>query len=337
MNAGSDAPTPPTPPTLITGVAGFIGSHLARRLLEAGERVVGVDNFDPMYGLYDPAIKRANLRSVEDAAAGSAGGSGAFRFLEADIRDERAMVGVYDEFEPGATVHLAARAGVRPSVKDPAGYVSVNVEGTARLLEAATVKGRKGPFVLASSSSVYGNSGAGAFREDEVLDRPISPYAATKRSCELIAYTFHHLYGLPIACCRLFTVYGPRQRPDLAIAKFMRLIRAGEPIPVFGDGSMARDYTFVDDIVTGLIAARDRIGEHGYRIWNIGSDRPVKLDDMVRAVGEAVGVEAKIDRQAVPPGDVERTCADLTRARAELGYEPTTAFLDGLRAQAGAG
>lgn len=324
----------PDAPTLITGVAGFIGSHLARRLIEAGERVVGVDNFDPMYGLYDESTKRANLAAVEKAAADSAIGSGAFRFVAGDIRDERAMIGVYDEFEPGSTVHLAARAGVRPSVKDPAGYVSVNVEGTARLLEAATVRGPKAPFVLASSSSVYGNSGAGAFREDEVLDKPISPYAATKRSCELIAYTFHHLYGLPVACCRLFTVYGPRQRPDLAIAKFMRLIREGKPIPVFGDGSMARDYTYVEDIVTGLIAARDRIGAHGYRIWNIGSDRPVRLDEMVEAVSEAMGIEAKIDRQEVPPGDVERTCADLTRARAELGYEPTTTFADGLRMQA---
>jgi len=326
--------TPHTGPTLITGVAGFIGSHLARLLLERGERVVGVDNFDPMY---DESIKRANLASVERAAA-DAGDPSRFAFATADIRDLRAMTALYDEHAPGSTVHLAARAGVRPSVADPAGYVSVNVEGTASLMTAATANGRAGdaarPFVMASSSSVYGNSTAEQFAEDEVLDKPISPYAATKRSCELIAYTFHHLYGLPIACMRLFTVYGPRQRPDLAIAKFMRLVRAGEPIPVFGDGSMARDFTYVDDIVAGLIAARDRIAGHGYRIWNVGSDRPVGLDDMVAMVGTAVGIEPKIDRKPVPPGDVNRTCADLTRSRAELGYEPTTSFEAGLRAQA---
>ncbi|MEM7755544.1 MAG: GDP-mannose 4,6-dehydratase [Planctomycetota bacterium] len=323
-------------PTLITGAAGFIGSHLARVLLERGESVVGVDNFDPMY---DESIKRANIAAIERAAA-NAGDVGRFRLVTADIRNKAAMTAAYDEHEPGATIHLAARAGVRPSVADPAGYVSVNVEGTARMLEAATANGRVGdnarPFVMASSSSVYGNSKAEQFAEDEVLDRPISPYAATKRSCELVAYTFHHLYQLPIACMRLFTVYGPRQRPDLAIAKFMRLVRTGEPIPVFGDGSMARDYTYVDDIVSGLIAARERIGAHGYRIWNVGSDRPVGLNDMVAMVGNAVGVEPKIDRKPVPPGDVDRTCADLTRSRAELGYEPTTGFEQGLAAQAAA-
>jgi UDP-glucuronate 4-epimerase len=324
-----------TGPTLITGVAGFIGSHLARVLLARGERVVGVDNFDPMYGLYDESIKRANLASVEQAAQGT-GDPDRFSFMTGDVRDQTTVATLYDRHEPRATIHLAARAGVRPSVADPAGYVSFNVEATSRLLEAATAKGRTSPFVLASSSSVYGNSGEKAFKEDIILDKPISPYAATKRACELVGYTFHHLYGLPVACARLFTVYGPRQRPDLAIAKFMRLIRAGEPIPVFGDGSMARDFTYVDDIVAGLIACRDRISEHGYRIWNIGSDRPIRLDEMVAAVGRAVGQEPIIDRKDVPPGDVERTCADLTRARAELGYEPSTPFATGLAAQAGA-
>jgi len=330
----------PTAPTLITGVAGFIGSHLARLLLERGEHVVGVDNLDPMY---DEAIKRENLASVERAAAQSGDQSGGrsgnrFRFYTADIRDAATITKIYDEHDPRATIHLAARAGVRPSVADPAGYMSFNVEGTAQLLNAAIANGRSGdnarPFVMASSSSIYGNSKAQQFREDEVLDQPISPYAATKRSCELLAYTFHHLYQVPIACMRLFTVYGPRQRPDLAIAKFMRLIKAGEPIPVFGDGSMARDFTYVDDIVRGLIAARERIADHGYRIWNVGSDRPVGLNDMVTMVGKAVGIEPIIDRKPVPPGDVDRTCADLTRSRAELGYEPTTPFEEGLAAQA---
>ena len=310
--------------TLITGAAGFIGSHIARALLARGERVVGLDSFDDFY---DPAIKR------DRTAALAAVGGDRFTLIEADVRDEAAVERAYAEHGVGSTIHLAARAGVRPSIANPALYASVNVTGTAVMLEAARKAHPEGPFLLASSSSVYGNNKKVPFAEGDDVEAPISPYAATKRSAELLARTCHELYGMPTACLRFFTVYGPGQRPDLAIAKFMRLIHAGEPIPVFGDGSMQRDYTYIDDVVGGVLAARDRIGAHGYRIWNLGSDRPVRLDELIGMIGRVVGREPMIDRRPVPPGDVVRTCADLTRSRAELGYEPATGFEDGLGRQ----
>ena len=310
--------------TLITGAAGFIGSHLARALLDRGERVIGLDDFNDFY---DPAVKRARAEELARA------GGDRFALIEADIRDEAGVEAAYGLHRPGATIHLAARAGVRPSIAAPALYASVNVAGTAVMLEAARKAHPGGPFLLASSSSVYGNNEKVPFAEGDDVEAPISPYAATKRSCELLARTCHELYGLPVACLRFFTVYGPGQRPDLAIATFMRLISAGEPIPVFGDGSMRRDHTYIDDIMAGVLAARDRIGAHGYRIWNLGSDRPVRLDDLIGMIGSVVGREPTIDRRPVPPGDVVRTCADLTRSRAELGYEPRTPLEDGLRRQ----
>ncbi len=317
---------PPDQTAIVTGAAGFIGSHVSAALLGRGWRVVGVDSFD---AFYERSMKERNI-----AAVASADRSSALTLVEADIRDAPEMQELYERERPALTVHIAARAGVRPSRAAPALYSSVNVEGTTVLLEAARRSAPDAPFLMASSSSVYGNNDKTPFAEDDPVEAPISPYAATKRSCELIARTFHELYGMPIACIRFFTVFGPRQRPDLAIAKFMRLIRAGRPIPVFGDGSMSRDYTYIDDIVAGVLAAAERIESHGYRIWNLGSDRPVRLDDMISSIGRVLEARPIIERLPVPPGDVLRTYADLTRSRSELGYEPATEFEEGLRAQA---
>ncbi len=300
---------------IVTGAAGFIGSHSCERLLAAGWRVTGIDNFD---GFYDPAVKRANL--------GECLKSERFSFVEGDIRDKAAM----DRILGGGAdvvVHLAARAGVRPSIEDPLLYQDVNVTATTVLLEAArTFKIPK--FVFASSSSVYGNNPKVPFSESDSVDNPISPYAATKKAGELICYTYHHLFGIDTTCLRFFTVYGPRQRPDLAIHKFARLIERGEPIPVFGDGSMMRDHTYIDDIVAGVVAAVERC--KGYRIYNLGNSNPVSLSDLIAAIEAALGKKARIKRLPPQPGDVERTYADISLARAELGYEPRTNLNAGL-------
>jgi len=309
---------------LLTGAAGFIGSHTAEALLARGDRVVGVDNLDDFYS---PGVKRRTLEAVAASPSG-----GAFTFVEGDIRDADRMSAVFSEHGITDVIHLAARAGVRPSIQNPALYADVNVNGTMILLEAARLAGVT-RFVMASSSSVYGNNEKVPFAETDDVSAPISPYAATKRSCELIAHTHHHLYQMPVACLRFFTVFGPRQRPDLAIMKFMRLISAGEAIPVFGDGSTSRDFTFIEDIVSGVLAAFDRVPDYGYRIWNLGGNHPVSLSEMIETVAEAVGTPAKIDRQPMQPGDVDRTYADLTRSEAELGYTPRTPFSEGVRKQ----
>ena len=317
---------PPTSPrtVLLTGAAGFIGSHTAAALLARGDRVLGVDNFNDFY---DPAIKR---QTVADLAAGPGGDR--FECADADIRDEAAMNALVHDRGVQDIIHLAARAGVRPSIEEPSLYADVNLRGTTVLLEAArTAEVER--FVMASSSSVYGNNEKVPFAETDDVNEPISPYAATKRSCELIAHTYHHLYGLPVACLRFFTVFGPRQRPDLAIMKFMRLMAAGEAIPMFGDGSTSRDYTFIDDIVTGVLASLDRIPEHGYRIWNLGGNHPVSLKDMISTIGGALGVTPTINTLPMQPGDVSRTYADLTRSGAELGYAPRTSFAEGVAKQ----
>lgn len=299
---------------LVTGGAGFIGSHLCETLLARGDAVVAYDNFDPFY---DIEIKRRNVKVLQK--------SDAFTLVDADIRDraaaEQALEGV------DCIVHLAARAGVRPSIEQPLVYQDVNVGGLNVMLEAARTRGIK-QFVFASSSSVYGNNKKVPFSEDDPVDNPISPYAATKKAGELICHTYHHLFGMDITCLRFFTVYGARQRPDLAIHKFTRLIEAGEPIPVFGDGSMMRDHTYIDDIIRGVVASIDHCG--GYRIYNLGESRPVSLSDLIAAIETALGKKAIIDRKPVPPGDVQTTYADVSRAQAELEYEPTTHLADGL-------
>jgi UDP-glucuronate 4-epimerase len=302
---------------LVTGAAGFIGSHFAERVLSEGRHVVALDNFD---GFYDPAVKRRNVA----AALGSAG----YRLVEGDIRDGRLLERLFREERPDAVVHLAARAGVRPSIADPALCSSVNLDGTTRLLEAARRAG-VARFVFGSSSSVYGNNEKVPFAEDDPVDRPISPYAATKRAGELLAHTFHHLYGMEVGCVRFFTVFGPRQRPDLAIHKFARRMADGHEIEQFGDGSSARDYTYVDDIVEGLVRVLDRV--RGFRIWNLGGSRPVPLSVLVERIASGLGVEPRLKILPPQPGDVERTWADVSRARDELEWTPRVDFELGLR------
>ena len=304
---------------LVTGAAGFIGSHLNERLLAQGEEVVGLDLFD---AFYDPAIKERNLARARDHAG--------FREVRGDIRDRDLLAGLPDDVD--AVVHLAARAGVRPSIREPALYASVNVDGTLALLEWARER-RIGTFVFASSSSVYGNQDKVPFSEDDRVGRPISPYAATKVAGEMMAHTWHHLYGLDVVCLRFFTVYGPRQRPDLAIHKFARLLSEGRPIPMFGDGTTQRDYTYIDDILQGVTGALGyaRRNEDVYEIVNLGESRTVSLSRMIATIAEEMGVEPEIERLPMQPGDVERTYADVSKARRLLGYEPTTEFREGVR------
>lgn len=303
---------------VVTGAAGFIGSWVCEAMVARGWQVVGVDAFDEFY---DPAVKRRNISELLT--------SDRFKLVEADIRDESAMHAAIAraDGEADVVVHLAARAGVRPSIEEPLLYHDVNVNGTCVMLEAARRRGVR-RFVFASSSSVYGNNEKVPFSETDNVDHPISPYAATKKAGELTCHTYHHLYGMDVTCLRFFTVYGPRQRPDLAIHKFARLIEDGKPIPVFGDGGMMRDFTYIDDIVAGVMAAVERCS--GYRIYNLGNSSPVALRDLIAAIEAALGRNAIIDRKPPQPGDVERTFADVDRARAELGFEPRTDIRAGL-------
>ncbi|QNN24882.1 NAD-dependent epimerase/dehydratase family protein [Planctomycetales bacterium ZRK34] len=311
----SDAPQS----ILVTGAAGFIGSHVSQALLQRGCRVIGVDNFNTFYA---PQIKRSNAEELAH--------DNRFGLHELDIRDRDAILNTFKAAKPDAVIHLAAMAGVRPSIEDPALYTAVNLDGTVNLLDAAVASGVS-RFVFASSSSVYGNNKKVPFAEIDPVDEPISPYAATKRAGELICHTYWHLHHLPIFCLRFFTVFGPRQRPDLAIAKFIRAISEGKSIPVFGDGSTSRDYTFVHDIVAGILAALDRCDR--YRIYNLGGHDPVTLTQMIQTIERVVGRDAIIDRKPMQPGDVDRTYADITRAQQELGYSPSTDFESGIRAQ----
>jgi UDP-glucuronate 4-epimerase len=303
---------------LVTGAAGFIGSHVAEALVARGDEVVGLDNFDPFY---PRPVKEANLAALRPSPR--------FRLVEGDIRDRALVAGL---LETGMViVHFAARAGVRPSLDDPAGYASVNLEGTAVLLEAARRAGAR-RIVFGSSSSVYGDSAPVPFAEDWPALEPISPYAATKRAGELLCATFAQLYGLRIIALRFFTVYGPRQRPDLAIHKFTRLIAEGRPVPFYGDGSTERDYTYIDDIIRGVMAAVDWTREPGggLEIVNLGESRTTRLDSLVSLISRAVGKEALLERLPVQPGDVRRTCADVRKASRLLGYRPGTAVEDGI-------
>ncbi|MHC4153968.1 MAG: GDP-mannose 4,6-dehydratase [Planctomycetota bacterium] len=301
---------------LVTGAAGFIGSHLSERLLGEGWEVVGIDNFDDFY---DPQVKRRNIEACLRNKV--------FQLVEADIRDSEAMEGVVGG-GVDIIVHLAARAGVRPSIARPLLYADVNVNGTMVLLEAAK-KHKISKFIFGSSSSVYGNNRKVPFSEQDNVDFPISPYAATKKACELICHTYHHLYGIAITCLRFFTVYGPRQRPDLAIHKFCRLIEQDKPIPVYGDGTMMRDFTYIDDIVNGTVAAMEKC--EGFKIYNLGESRPVSVNDLIAEIEKALGKKAVKECQSAQPGDVERTYADVTKAVRELGYEPSMAIEDGLK------
>jgi UDP-glucuronate 4-epimerase len=306
----------PAASVLVTGAAGFIGSTLVDRLLAEGRRVVGLDNFDPFY---PEAEKRGNLAQAL--------ASDSFRLVQGDIRDADVVEHLMGETRFDAVVHLAALAGVRPSLERPAAYADVNVNGTAVLLEAAVRHGAP-RFVFASSSSVYGERSDGPFRESDRVDHPISPYAATKKAGELLAHSFHSAHGLEVTCVRFFTAYGPRQRPDLAIRRFAERMRAGQPIPIFGDGSALRDFTFVDDVVDGLGRAIDR--PLGYAILNFGAGRAITVLQMIETLEKALGLEAKKDFQSPQTGDVPRTLADVSAARDALGYEPRVGFEEGV-------
>jgi UDP-glucuronate 4-epimerase len=306
---------------LVTGAAGFIGSHLTDALLQRGEAVVGLDNFDDFY---DESIKRGNLAGAMDHEG--------FTLAEGDIRDPLFLQALPDGIH--AIVHLAARAGVRPSIEQPVLYSDVNLMGTSELLALARER-EMGAFVFASSSSVYGNNEKVPFSEDDAVDHPISPYAATKKSGELLCHAAAHLDAITMACLRFFTVYGPRQRPDLAIHKFARILRDGGEIPMFGDGTTSRDYTYIDDILAGVTAALDwvvqRSGQGAYEIINLGESRTVTLTEMIQVIGEEMGKEPSIRRLPMQPGDVRRTFADVSKARRVLGYEPSVDFPDGIR------
>jgi len=297
---------------MVTGGAGFIGSHLVEALLKRGDEVSIVDNFDPFY---PERLKRRGL-------------DGRARLVEADIRDQDAMHRAFGESRPEITVHLAALAGVRPSLERPAAYMDVNVRGTACVLEAARAAGTQ-RFVLGSSSSVYGAHAAPPFRETARVDAPESPYAASKVAAEVLARTFNNLYGTEVAVLRFFTVYGPRQRPDLAIHKFSRRMLAGQPLPFFGDGSSRRDYTWVDDIVAGVVAACDV--PLAFDIVNLGGAHTTSLSELVALLEEALGVPAILERRPAQPGDVPLTSADVSHAAQVLGYAPRTSIEAGLR------
>jgi len=300
---------------IVTGAAGFIGSHLCERLLKEGWSVVGIDNFD---NFYDPKIKRDNIK---DCLANRH-----FQMIEADIRDADKINEIISK---GADiiVHLAAKAGVRPSIGQPLVYADVNINGTMSILEAAR-KNRIDKFIFASSSSVYGNNKKVPFSEADNVDYPISPYAATKKAGELICHTYHHLYGISLTCLRYFTVYGPRQRPDLAIHKFARLIEQAKPIPVFGDGSMMRDFTYIDDIIDGTMATIGKVA--GFNIYNLGESRPISVNNLIQELEKALGKKAIIEHKPLQPGDVEKTFADVSKARRDLGYNPNTEISAGL-------
>jgi UDP-glucuronate 4-epimerase len=301
---------------IVTGAAGFIGSHLCDRLLDEGWSVVGIDNFDDFYG---PEVKRSNISGCLKNKQ--------FCLVKADIRDAAGMNKIISD---GADiiVHLAAKAGVRPSIAQPGLCADVNINGTVALLEAARNNDIK-KFVFASSSSVYGNNKKVPFSEQDNVDFPISPYAATKKAAELICHTYHNLFGISITCLRYFTVYGPRQRPDLAIHKFARLIEEGKPIPVYGDGSMMRDFTYINDIIDGTTSAINTCD--GYKIYNLGESRPITVNNLISEIEKALGKKAAIEHLPLQPGDVFQTFADVSKAQSELGYEPKTAISVGLK------
>jgi UDP-glucuronate 4-epimerase len=301
---------------LVTGGAGFIGSHLVDRLLERGEEVVCLDHFNDFY---NPAIKRANVRNHLSSLR--------YRLIEADIRDREAVSQVFAANPIDKVVHLAARAGVRPSIDQPLLYEDVNVKGTLCLLEEAQ-RHRVSQFVFASSSSVYGANTKTPFSEKDPIERTVSPYAATKYAGELMCYTYHHLYGIPTTCLRFFTAYGPRQRPEMAIHKFAQLIHDGQPIPFFGDGSTARDYTYIDDIIDGVLAAMDY--PFPYEVFNLGESSTVTLKELVETLERVIGKPAVIQSMDLQPGDVEITYADVSKARKLLGYSPSTSITKGL-------
>ena len=302
---------------LITGAAGFIGSNLSHKMLQAGYTVIGIDNFD---SFYDPQIKHEAIRKLALAPD--------FKLYEGDIRNRSLLDTIFEIEKPELVIHLAARAGVRPSIEQPELYYDVNVNGTLVLLEAMRKAGVK-DLLFASSSSVYGNNKKVPFSETDSVDNPISPYAATKKAGELLCYTYHHLYNFNIFCLRFFTVYGPGQRPEMAIQQFGRKITEKQPITLFGDGNTRRDYTFIDDITNGIIASADNL--KGYEILNLGNSDTISLIELVHGIEETLGKKAIIEWLPMQPGDVEITFADISKAQKLIGYKPDYPVRKGLQ------
>jgi len=304
---------------LVTGGAGFIGSHLCERLLSNGIKVICLDNFDTFY---DPKIKIQNAEGVAKKFPDL------FDLATGDIRNPEQVKGVLQKNKVDAVVHLAARAGVRPSIAEPLFYQDVNIRGTIVLLEACKENGI-GNFIFASSSSVYGENQRVPFAEKDLDIQPVSPYGATKRAGELLCYSYHHLYRMNVACLRIFTAYGPRQRPEMAIHKFTRLIDRGEKIPMYGDGSSRRDYTYIDDLIDGMLGVIDR--HKGFEIYNLGESQTTSLKKLIRLVEEALGKKANIETMAFQPGDVSVTYADITKAKRMLKYRPKVKIKEGIQ------
>ncbi len=302
---------------LVTGGAGFIGSHLVDSFLDQGHKVVVIDDFNDYY---NPAIKRTNCRPHQDYPN--------YMLVEGDIRDRELIDRCFKEHDFQEVIHLASRAGVRPSIQHSRLYHEVNIEGTLNILEACR-EHKVGKLILASSSSVYGNNPKIPFSESDAVDNPVSPYASTKKAMELMAYTYHHLYGIDTTCLRFFTVYGPRQRPEMAIHMFTDRIANGQSIPVFGDGDSSRDYTFISDVIRGIEACR--VLKAGYEVINIGRSDPIRLIDLIRLIENVVGRTAKLDYQPCQKGDVERTYADISKAKRMLNYTPEVSIEKGIK------
>lgn len=305
----------------ITGGAGFIGSTLSEKLIKEGNKVIAIDNF---CDFYDTKIKENNVKDLLKEPN--------FKLYRKDIRDKEAIKQIFDENQIDIVMHLAAMAGVRPSIENPILYQEVNCMGTQNILEEMKAHNIKN-LVMASSSSVYGNCKEVPFREDMIVDFAISPYAATKKANEVMTHVYHKLFNMNVIMLRFFTVYGPKQRPDLAINKFTRLMLNNEEIPMFGDGSTSRDYTYVDDIVDGIIKSCNYVmeNENVYEILNLGNSSPVSLKEMINTIAKVIGTEAKIKQLPMQPGDVDRTFADVSKAKALIGYEPKTTFEEGIR------
>jgi len=302
---------------LITGAAGFIGSSLADDLLAKGFSIMGIDNFDSFY-----------TRDIKETNISNALKHNLYSFQEGDIRDMKFLDSCFSGFRPDIIIHLAAKAGVRPSIKDPASYYDVNVNGTLNLLEAMR-RNKIGRMLFASSSSVYGNNKKIPFAESDNVDFPVSPYAASKKACELLCHTYHHLFDMDIFCLRFFTVYGPRQRPDLAINKFTRALLNDEPITLFGDGSSSRDYTHISDILQGIGQAMENL--KGFGIFNLGESNAISLKELVALLENSTGKKADIKYLPMQDGDVLRTFADISRAKSVFGYNPVVNIADGIR------
>lgn len=301
---------------LVTGAAGFIGSHVSEQFIKSGNKVIGIDNFDEFYPI---EFKEMNLADLKKNSQ--------FQFCNTDIRDSKSLSEIFNQNKVDVVIHLAAKAGVRPSIESIEEYYDVNVNGTVSLLESMRKNGVT-KMIFASSSSIYGNNTKVPFAETDPVDNPISPYASTKKSGELLCHVYSHLYNFDITCLRFFTVFGPRQRPDLAIHKFTRLIEKEKPIPFYGDGSSSRDYTYIDDIVSGISCALDHLD--GYKIYNLGESHVITLKHLVNVIENELGKKAILNRLPMQPGDVTRTYADISKAKSEIGYNPKFDFEAGI-------